>query len=87
MQGSDPICKTCRHSMLTKVEVMVQANKTEHGRIIPVGVSRESLIQPWCFYKGAGVPISMAVLECEGYEPADDPKVLLNPASFAEKAA
>jgi len=71
--------------MMTKVEVLIQATKQEHGRIIPVGTTRESLIQPWCFRKGAGVAIQVAIIECEGYMPADGPKELLKPVDFAKQ--
>ena len=82
MQPTQSICESCQHSMMTKVEVLIQANKQDHGRIIPVGVSRETMAQPWCFRNNAGIPIQMAVVECEGYEPADAPKRLLKPGDF-----
>ena len=84
MQQSHAICESCKHSMLTKIEVMIQANKQERNHIIPIGISKEKVTQPWCFHRGAGIPISMPVIECEGFEPSDAPKVLHKPTDFEQ---
>ncbi|HVA01305.1 MAG TPA: hypothetical protein VMV34_06580 [Terriglobia bacterium] len=82
MQPTQTICESCQHSMLTKFEAVLQANKTERGIVIPIGVTRQTVAQSFCFFKGAGIALQFPILECEGYVPADGPKRLLKPSDF-----
>lgn len=79
------ICFKCKHSMLTKILVMVQAAQEIHGKPVIIGAAPETVIQAWCFCRGAGVPIQFPVVECEGFEPATEEKTTRRPSDFEVK--